>query len=447
MASRASSAASGRTAGLGVEAAGMRDLGAVVRASAAAAGLEGCTVLVGVSGGSDSVALFHLLACERSRLRQTVHLCHVDHGWRPSAGAAESDLCRRLAERLGCGWSVVHLPRPPRANEAAARDARSSVLRRLAQAVGAKAVALGHQADDQAETVLMQLVRGTSAAAGMTPWRPPLWRPLLGATRRELAAYCEEQGLEWARDETNASPAFERNRLRMQVMPLLERENPRVTEALGRFAAVRAEEEALLDAEAGRALGGLPRRPFAIDLRPLATWPRAVQRRALRQLLVDAGIGADAGALLRFQSALEEGRPWDLPGGLRLERGLLWTVPPRPAWVELPAQGRLRWGALWFGVGAPAQDSVAVELGPGRLTLRTRRAGDRMRLTGGTRKLQDIFVDRGVPRPLRDSLPVVCLDGRPVWLPGLVRAVDAGRGNRVWAGSAEVVEHLWSMLE
>lgn len=425
----------------------MQDLKALVRAEAKARDLVGCRVLVAVSGGPDSVALFHVLASLAEEVQIGLHLCHIDHGWRPDAAAQEAALCTELAREAGVGWSVVHLPVPAAVNEATARAARFAVLQRVADSVGAKAVALGHQADDQAETVLMQLIRGTAVAGGMSPWRSPLWRPLLAVPRAELLRYCRERGLAFADDPSNSSAAFERNRIRRDVLPLLRRENPRAAQALGRFAALRREEDAWLEAEATAIVGALPRLTHGLDLRPLLGQPPPLQRRALRQALLERGLVLGAERLHELHAVLLAGGGSSPRPDLRLERGRLFFAAPPLPWSSLRPGARLCWGGLQLGVGTPPADALSAEVGQGRLSVRPRRPGDRLRLAGGSRKLQDIVVDAKVPRPLRDLLPVVCHDGRPVWLPGRVRAADAGVGQMVWIGSAEVVAQLWSVLE
>ncbi len=425
----------------------MQDLQALVRIGLEETDLVGSRIVVAVSGGPDSVALFHILTRVAAEARIGLHLCHIDHGWRPEAAEAEAAICRGLAERSNVGWSVVHLPPPPVRSEESARDVRRSVLLRVMRAVGAQAIALGHQADDQAETVIMQLVRGTGAAAGMRRWRPPFWRPLLQVERSSLQDYCREHGLAFAIDATNLSGKYGRNRVRIDLMPLLRRENPRAAEALGRFAALRGEEEDWLEQEAATIVAALPRWPSGIDLRPLARQPLPMQRRALRRVLAERGVALGAARLGEVHQALVSGGRISPRADLRLEHGLLsWPEVPLP-WSGIVPGGRLLWGDLRFGVGMAPSDALSAEVGEGTLSVRPRRPGDRLRLAGGTRKLQDILVDARVPRAVRDRLPVVCRDGRPVWLPGHPCGLDAGFGRTVWVGSAEVVAQLWRVLE
>lgn len=425
----------------------MQELTALVHREAEAAGLCGRRILVAVSGGPDSVALFHILAGLRDERLLDLHVCHVDHGWRRESAAQEAALCARLARAAGVGWSVVHLPPPGRASEAQAREARMTALRRTAQALGADAIALGHQADDQAETVLLQLVRGTAFAGGMAVWRPPLWRPLLGVPRASLRQYCLAEGLAFADDPTNDSLDFARNRMRLEVLPRLRGENPEVLAALGRFATIRRDEDDWLEQQAARLVVDLPGRGYALDLRPLRAAPSALRRRALRQVLTREGVTSDADSLSACMAVLERDGRYAITRQLRLERGLLFRLRQPPPWCNLPEGGQVLWRGLRFGVGAPPDGASSANVGPGRLSVRPRRLGDRLRLPGGTRKLQDILVDAKVPRPFRDELPVVCLEGRPVWLPGRARSTDAGSGRTVWAWSADVVAKLWSVLE
>ncbi len=425
----------------------MQDLKALVRLQAEEADLCGRRILVAVSGGPDSVALFHLLARLSAETGMLLHLCHVDHGWRPETAAHEAGIARELAVSAGVGWSVVHLPAPAAPSEAQARTARLSALERVAAGIGAAAIALGHQADDQAETILMQLVRGAAVAGGMAAWRPPLWRPLLSVPRAALRQYCRDEGLSFADDPSNSSFAFERNRMRHAVLPLLRRENPRVVEALARFAFLRAEEDAWLEEQAAGIVASLPRVAGSVDLRPLRRYARPLQRRALRQAIGQYGIALGADRLLACQQALETDGRYALARHVQIERGFLWRAAPPLPWSALLPGARVRWSNLLVGVGPPPEHALQAEVGEGRLSVRSRRPGDRLRLAGGSRKLQDILVDAKVPRPLRDALPVICVGGRPVWLPGHVRAVDAGSGTTVWVGSADVVAQLWSVLE
>lgn len=205
-------------------------------------------ILVGLSGGRDSVALLHLL------LQQgyCVHACHVHHGIRGADADADADFCRRLCERLSVPFEELRVNIPALAKEqkssleTTARTARRQLLAEAAQRCGASAVALAHHADDQAETVLFRLARGAAGCRGMLPvYRAEgiLWlRPLLGHTRGAITAWLQQLGETWVEDATNLVADVARNRLRLEVLPALNRAMGRdVSPILNRSAALQAD--------------------------------------------------------------------------------------------------------------------------------------------------------------------------------------------------------------
>src|SRR2546425_8772161 len=192
-----------------------------IRRHAMLAGGE--TVLVAVSGGVDSVALLHLLLELASQWRLRLHVLHVDHQLRPES-AADADFVRTLGARLGVPVDVATVTVDSRGSlEAAARAARDAALETSAAPGGAHRVALGHTADDQAETVLMRLLEGAGVRglAGIPAVRGRIIRPLLAVRRRDLVARLERAGLAWIEDPTNRDPKFFRNRVRHELLPLL----------------------------------------------------------------------------------------------------------------------------------------------------------------------------------------------------------------------------------
>lgn len=235
---------------------------------------EGQGVVVGVSGGADSVCLLHLLralAAPRS-LRLTV--AHLNHGLRGADADADAEFVAALAAGWGLDCIVERADVPALAQrerlsiEEAARHARYAFLGRVAAERGASRIAVAHHADDQAETVLMHFLRGSGVAGlrGMLPASPLttyqsanaanlcLIRPLLAATRAEIEAYCAENGLAWRADASNSDTRFYRNRLRHELLPILAQYNPRISETLARTADVMAADYDLLDSTAEESL-------------------------------------------------------------------------------------------------------------------------------------------------------------------------------------------------
>ncbi len=425
----------------------------LLRSEAVCHKLEGRLVIVGVSGGPDSVALWHLLCHAAPRLGMRLHLAHVDHGWRPQDARREADICTSLAQSAGAGYSIVHLPRPDRRSEEAAREARLSVLQRLASGLGAAAVALAHHEDDQAETVVMQLLRGSARAAGMPSWRPPFWRPLLRVPKERLLGVCRSANLAYTIDPTNLSDQNLRSRVRRGVLPLLRQENPRVAATLARNAGLRAEDDALLQSQARALVEDLRHVPGGIDVRPLASVPAPLARRALRMLLARRGVEAPMERVADMLSALQAGRRLSPARDLMLEGGILWWGAPKPDAVALQDGMRVRYGDLWLGIGNPPKDAVSAKIPKGVVTVRGRMPGDRLQTTAGTRKLQDLLVDEKVARRLRDLIPIFMIDGVPFWLPGQpwpLPAASTFASERVWtawAAPAQVVTSVWSVLK
>ncbi|HKK00663.1 MAG TPA: tRNA lysidine(34) synthetase TilS, partial [Desulfuromonadales bacterium] len=212
-------------------------------------------VLVAVSGGVDSVVLLHLFASCAARFPLTVFAAHLDHGLRPESGT-DADFVRALCERLEIPLVIerVEAAETLRAGdglEAVARDLRRDFLRRTAARLGCGAIALGHHRDDQAETVLMRLLRGSgpTGLAAMRPRRDLFVRPLLAWPRSRLRSYLEEHDLPHVEDSSNADPLYTRNRLRHEVLPLLRTFNPALDDHLAQLAGQFCVEEAYWDGE------------------------------------------------------------------------------------------------------------------------------------------------------------------------------------------------------
>jgi tRNA(Ile)-lysidine synthase len=421
-------------------------------------------VLVGVSGGPDSTALLLLLASLRRSLGFQLAGAHFDHGLRGARPAerernAVRELCKQLDVPFSSGAGDVrtHARRGRLSIEEAARELRYRFLARAARAAHCDAVATGHTRNDQAETVLMRLLRGTglrglAAMAPSSAWpvrtrgaAPRLLRPLLCLSCHETETVCRAAGIKPLRDPSNRSQSHLRNRLRRDLLPHLRRYNPRVEEALSRLAETAAGDIELLESlaatgVAGPATDGVVR----IDRKALIALPGALRahvvRLAVGQLQGDTSGLSEQHIRAVFRSAT--GRPGtklNLARGLsaRTERGVIAfsinaaapkPLPPRP--VDLPVPGAARLGAWRIEaemVRRPADlrqanghlaylDAGAV----GQLLVRRRRHGDRFQPLGlaGTKKLQDFLVDAHVPRAERDSLPLVCDGQRIAWIVG-----------------------------
>jgi tRNA(Ile)-lysidine synthase len=405
---------------------------------------------VACSGGPDSAALAHVcLALARSGTLGAVALLHVHHGLRSDAGA-DAEVVRALAAQGGARVVVrdAIVDRTRASLEATARDARYAVLDGLAAELGLRWILTAHTASDQAETVVMRLMRGTGVAglAGIPRARGIYLRPLLEVTRPEIEAYCERLGVPCVRDPMNEDPAFLRNRVRRRWLPALRAENPRIDEALCRLAAAAADERAVLDYAAEMLLAqarapvpaGLPDSAVALDVGCLARAPAAVRSRGLSLAAQHAGTGPLAAQHLRALDALAT-RPATRadaagPAALAVDAARD-AITAGSARLSLPGGMALReYDRLMLvacGAGPRAIDAVDAQHEPapariqvtgpdGPYVVRCWQPGDRMRpqrLRGRSRKLGDLFIDARVPRRLRAGAVVVIRanDGVLVW--------------------------------
>ncbi len=331
-------------------------------------------VVVGVSGGADSVALLAALRELSSRPERNGRLtvAHLHHGLRTSADA-DAKFVQELADRWHLPCVIAHQDvavearRCGRGMEETGRQMRYAFLRQAAEQVGAAYVAVGHHADDNIETVLYRIIRGTHlrGLAGIPAARPlgdsniRLIRPLLACTRDEIENFCTAQGLSWCRDETNADVGFRRNFIRHELLPLLRaRLNPRADEALERLAAAAAEVEQYLTQQAKDVLRQsicyADRITMKLDAAMLATQPPILRKVAMRLALEDLGLPLRTMATERFDAlcALVEPdgpRAVSLPGAFIARRHgrvvvLAGNVPPsdvRAESVELSCPGEV----------------------------------------------------------------------------------------------------------
>ncbi len=426
-------------------------------------------VIAAVSGGSDSVALFSLLQQIAARGDFCLAgLAHLHHHLRGEAADGDAEFCRALAARAGVPAIVGDADVPALSQrdgvsfEVAGRDARQRFYVDAQAALGAACVAVAHTRDDQAETVLLRLVRGAGPAglSGIAPRRDHLVRPLLEVSRAELRAYLSNMGEPWRDDATNTDCAIPRNRIRHNVLPQLRELNAKADVALARAAEIFRTDAAFLDGLANEAATRIVRieaRRVVIEAAELARLPLALARRVAllaletanpsrsygleeAQLLVEAAAGG-AGASLAGIDMKRSGAAVVLvprgPVGRVGQVGLMGQNGPGHFELQLDIPGTVaaphgRWilsaaGPMPRHEGMTAEGQVMVDastLSPG-LIVRPRRPGDRLQPVGtpGHKKVQDVFVDRKIPRDARDREPIVTDEmGRIVWVAGQVLA-------------------------
>lgn len=412
--------------------------------------------VVAVSGGSDSVGLLRVLHALAPRAGLTLSVAHLDHGTRGAEGKADAAFVASLAETLGLAFDLGHWrPTRPGHFEADARQARYDWLLEVARARGAEAMAVGHTRDDQAETVLHRLVRGTGlrGLAGMPRTRSldeniQLVRPLLPVSRAEIRGYLAALGQPFREDATNLDGDRTRSRIRHKLLPLLRSEyNPKVAEALVRLAALSAGSTRALERRA-RKLARLATRPapsgeVVLAREPLVHQPTILRAEVMRLVWREAGWPEQAMSEARWRRLarlVQVSRPGvlDIGAGVVATTGpVLLTlrrsaetdfsktnpISPDPRPVEIPgtvdwADGRL---TLTLDPVAACDESIDLDRLIPPLVIRNPLPGDRFNalgMAGKTTPLNDFLRARRVPRWRRSTVPLLCDALGIVWVVG-----------------------------
>lgn len=435
-------------------------------------------VIVGVSGGPDSLALINVL----SQLLPPTQLiiAHLDHQLRPSS-AEEAQFVARIAADLGVPCHIkqesVHLfaRNSGLTLEEAGRIARYRFLADAARTVGAAIVAVGHNADDQTETILMHFLRGSgpNGLRGMATLAPMpnapdlwLWRPLLGAGRGAIEEFCREHNLSPRIDLTNADTTYHRNRLRHQLLPILETYNPQIRQRLNDMADVIAAEDELLSRlteESWQAIH-LPQEGDGVRLDRTA-WlaqPLAIRRRLLRRAMKELFPDLRNVSFRAIESArqiAEAGRTGaqaTLPGGINLRIDYHRVVmsagnlDPPTNFLQLPEDGVLSldvpgrvllangWQLTAELIPVSERDGIFHNHDPWQcfvtpnvnqqLIVRARTPGEKIRPLGlaGEKKIKDVMIDRKIPAAARRNWPIVASQSHALWIVGHV-VDDRGR--------------------
>ena len=392
-------------------------------------------VLVALSGGADSVALLRALLA----LGYPVHAFHLNHCLRGAESDRDEAFCRALCERLGVPLTVERIDVGAQAAqtgegvEAAARRIRYA---RLAAAAQGTKTATAHTADDNLETMLFHLARGTGpkGLAGIPPVRGDIIRPLIGVERAQVEAYLAELGQDFVTDSTNRSDDYTRNRIRHEIVPVLRQINSAVCGAAARLGGLLRQDEAFLREQTEVCLTRAARLDGSWEVSPLREAHPAVRSRALRRLAEQSGMPMrdfTAQHVRALEGLLETADPsaeCDLPHGycarreygtVRLERAEM-PAERNEILLTVPFDGAVWQGTVRLSLCPLEKNTVfyksfntfCVDCGTidsGSLCVRTRREGDRIRLNGnsGSRTLKKLMIDRKIPRLRRDGLAVV----------------------------------------
>ena len=375
--------------------------------------------LLAVSGGRDSIALLHLAHAAKLE----IVVAHLDHNLRENS-SLDADFVREECQKLNIpffteriavssiaqkrGWSL----------EEAARNVRYEFLSRTAKKNACQTILTAHTLEDNAETVLMQLLRGTARATGIPSRNGRVFRPLLGISKNELERYLLEHGLTWREDPSNQDTQFTRNWVRLEILPHLTERFPNAMQRLARYAQIARDEDEFLEQQAN--VSGWT------DLR---LEQQVIQRRAIRKILEQHNISTDYQHIESLRLALENPKipRISLPNNYTglVQNGNI-NIHPSPVGatlvVALTMQKQNADAVAGRGQAPPLRGldnesafMLAQKTFP-EAVLRTRENGDFIRLSGGTKKLAQVLIDRKIPRESRDQIPVLAVGQRIVFV-------------------------------
>jgi tRNA(Ile)-lysidine synthase len=419
---------------------------------------RGDVVLAGLSGGPDSVCLLVILDRLRGHFGIDLYASYIDHGLRPGETPGEIAFCEKLCLSLAVPFSVksVDVKSFVKAHglnkQEAARELRYKALNEAALTAGAAKIALGHTADDQAETVIMRLLRGagTLGLSGIPPVRKNIIRPIIGIERKKIERFLDTEQIGFLIDSSNREDKYMRNKIRRTVMPALKSLGPAMAIAIARTADIFREEDDYFELQATKALMKLISRKTdtAIELfiSPMERMDKALLRRIIRRAVTAVeglrGIGfIHIEALLDLVKSGQSGDRISLPRGVRAIKGYsTLTISSdhgsalEAHSIEVPGDVVIREASMVISCTVvDAAGAGEIDCGDGKKTalfdastlpfplqVRSRRPGDYFYPFGfgKKKKIQDFFVDEKVPRDRRDSIPLLLSDGKIVWIIG-----------------------------
>ena len=424
---------------------------------------KGDKVLIAISGGPDSVALLHILLELREEYALKLILAHMEHGIRGDESREHAGFVQRIGRKLGLDCFIRHVDVPLLSRmegmsmEEAARKARYQFFRETARRAGATKIALGHTADDQAETLLMRLLRGSGidGLAAMHPRREediPLIRPLLNIFHREILEFLQEQEISFCLDSTNQELDYLRNRVRLHLIPLLSREyNPQILSTLHQTASILGEERewaaSQVKEKLGQCLKSVEGKKMHLDMDAFLALPLALQREVLREAVQRATSSPYKIGFIKVCAVLRWLREGRVNGRLHISHNICIRKQAGSFWIEeRDTEPELLAGDFHYRLNIPGETRIPelnllisarvvddfkagnrfeaekayldLDTLPLPLDIRKRQPADRFQPLGvpSHKKLKEFFIDDKIPRSERERIPVLACGHEVVWV-------------------------------
>ncbi|MDD3395015.1 MAG: tRNA lysidine(34) synthetase TilS [Anaerotignum sp.] len=410
----------------------------------------GADIVVGVSGGADSVALLHILKGFAHAQNWSLKAIHVHHGLRGTEADRDRDFVEDICQKWGIPCRVYYFDVAKEAQKRGLGTEETGRLLRyevFEKERNGGVIAVAHNKNDQAETLLMRLCRGAgvSGLTGIRPVREVIIRPLLFCTRNEIERYCEENKLSYCQDSTNMENTYTRNRFRNQILPLLEEIYPKATEHIAQTAEIFAQEEEYLQKQAQalflKALQRADQNEIALDAACLQNMHRVMQKRVFAMAFSELGVKKDVGSihfeLLEGLLEQESGKSFNLPNKITVQknygtlnikkdrsesRNFCYTLPLEQEIVVAEAKLFVRTWVCTEKRTEKSEDSCTKVFDYDKigcaLSCRTRQEGDRLAIGNGHKKLKDFMIDEKIPRQERDGLPLIAAGSKILWVVG-----------------------------
>ena len=385
----------------------------------------GDNVVCAVSGGADSMALLWAMYLLKDKLHIHLSAAHFNHRLRGSESDRDEAFVADFCKGYGIGFvsGSGNVVAGAKGLEAAAREARYAFLRSLPGKI-----ATAHTASDNAETVLLHLVRGTGlkGLGGVMPVNGNVIRPMLSVTREEVLAFLEEYSIPFVQDSSNEKDDFLRNRLRHHIVPQLKMENPSLSQNLSAMA-LRLRQDA-------DALDSIAEEKYTNKVTDLLTLHPAIRSRVLARILVDSGVKEpEAAHIAALEGLLISPKPSakaEFPGGVTIARNYdaLETMQKTEEFPTQELTDSVEVGGFRISCCVNIQQKQTAEsfavVPQGKMMIRSRQEGDTIRINAGTKSLKKLFIDKKIPAALRNSIPVIADDAGVLGVAGIGANVD-----------------------